>query len=54
MNTRILYQDVRLNMNTRILYHDVNYENEIYTKEYFDGITYIKFFYVFDKEENNE
>lgn len=41
-------------MNTRILYEDVSYENGIYTKEYFDGITYIKFFYICYKEEDNE
>lgn len=41
-------------MNTRILYEDVSYENGIYTKEYFDGITYIKFFYMCYKEEDNE
>lgn len=41
-------------MNTKILYQDVSYENGVYTKEYFDGITYIKFFYMCYKEENNE
>lgn len=41
-------------MNTRILYQDVSYENGVYTKEYFDDITYIKFFYMCYKEENNE
>lgn len=41
-------------MNTRILYQDVSYENGIYTKEYFDGITYIRIFYMCYKEENNE
>lgn len=41
-------------MNTRILYQDVSYENGIYIKEYFDSITYIKFFYMCYKEESNE